>query len=127
MRVKTSRSTLQISPKLARRLTGRRDLGGRQVGLGIVRLDRDSAPGGKILSGTGMSDGIVWQGSVFLDHDLGGFHDYFYGIALFQGEILGAVACDDAFNEIVADADDHVSEDIADLNFLDDAGKLVSC
>jgi hypothetical protein len=49
MRVRTSRSTLQISPKLARRLTGRRDLGGRQAGLGIVRLDRDSAPGGENL------------------------------------------------------------------------------
>ena len=66
------------------------------------------------------------QGSILLNHHLGGFNDHLYRIALLQLEFFGTVARDNAFDQVVPDLYDNVSHDVADLNVLNFAGQLVS-
>lgn len=57
--------------------------------------------------------------SVLLNHHFGGFDNSGDGIALLELEFVSAAAGDGTLNETVADTDDHVSHDIAQLNFFD--------
>ena len=64
--------------------------------------------------------------SAFLNHHFGGLDDDFDGVALLQPQFFGAGAGDNAFDQIVADLDDDVRHDGADLYAFHDAGKLIS-
>jgi hypothetical protein len=64
--------------------------------------------------------------SIFEKHDFGGFD---YGgnlVADFEFHFFGAATSDDAFDEILADADDDVSHDAAELEFFDGAFQGIS-
>jgi len=63
--------------------------------------------------------------SVFLDHDLGGFHDRDDLIALVELQLFGAAPCDGAFNQILAHPDDYMGHDVAQLDFFDGSAQLV--
>jgi hypothetical protein len=66
------------------------------------------------------------RGSVFEKHDFGGFD---YGgnfVADFEFHFFGAATGDDAFDEVLPDADDDVSHDAAELEFFDGAFQGVS-
>ena len=62
-----------------------------------------------------------------LDHDFGGLDDYADRIAFLQSKFFGAGASDDAFDQIVADFNNDMRHDGAELNGLDHAWKLISC
>jgi len=66
------------------------------------------------------------RGSVFEKHDFGGFD---YGgnfVADFEFHFFGAATGDDAFDEVLPDADDDVSHDAAELEFFDGAFQRIS-
>jgi hypothetical protein len=66
------------------------------------------------------------RGSVFEKHDFGGFD---YGgnfVADFEFHFLGAATGNDAFDEVLPDADDDVSHDAAELEFFDSAFQGIS-
>jgi hypothetical protein len=54
------------------------------------------------------------------------FNDGSDRIALLEFQLVGATPGDGALYKVVADADDHMGHDIAQLNFLDFATQLVS-
>jgi len=64
--------------------------------------------------------------SAFLDHDFRRFDDHFHRVTLLQTQLLGAGASDDAFDQAVADLDDHVRHDGSELYAFHHAGKLIS-
>jgi hypothetical protein len=64
--------------------------------------------------------------SVFLDHDLGSFDHSSHGVTLFELEFVGAAAGDGALDKVVADPNDHMSHDVAELKFFDFSTQFVS-
>ncbi len=67
--------------------------------------------------------------STFLDHYFGRFDDYGgpHRLSL-QSKFFGAgTLSDDAFDQIVADFNDDMRHDGAELNSLDHAWELISC
>jgi hypothetical protein len=63
---------------------------------------------------------------VFFEHDFGGFDYGFYGVADFEFHIFGAASGDDAFNEVIAYAHDHMSHDSAQLKFFNLASEFIA-
>ena len=64
--------------------------------------------------------------SVLLNHDFGSFDHGADGVALLEFEFVGAAAGDCALNQVLSDANHHVSHDIAELNFFDFSTQVVS-
>jgi len=65
-------------------------------------------------------------GLIFLDHDLGGFDHGADRVTLLEFEFVGAAARDGALDQVVADPNDHMRHDIAELNFFDFSTQFVS-
>ena len=63
---------------------------------------------------------------VFFEHDFGGLDDGLYGVADLEFHFFGAAAGDDAFNEVMAHANDHMGHDTAQLKFFNLAGEFVA-
>ena len=63
--------------------------------------------------------------SIFLNHDFGSFDDSGDGVALFQLKFVGAATCDCTLDQIFADANNHMSHHIAQLNFFDFSTQLI--
>lgn len=61
-----------------------------------------------------------------MNHYLRGLYDGVNGIAFLELQFIGAAASDSTFDEIVADADDDVGHDIAQLDFFNRASQFIS-
>jgi hypothetical protein len=66
------------------------------------------------------------NGSILLDHHFSSFDDSGYGVAFFELEFVGAAAGDGALNEVLANPNDYMGHDIAQLNFFDFSTQFVS-
>jgi hypothetical protein len=66
------------------------------------------------------------KGSVLLDHHFSSFDDGGYRVALLELEFVSTAAGDGALNEVVADPNDHMGHDIAQLNFFNFSTQFVS-
>jgi hypothetical protein len=64
--------------------------------------------------------------SVILNHYLSRFDHCGDGVALFEFEFVGAAASDGALDEVVADPNDYMGHNIAQLNFFDFSTQFVS-
>lgn len=64
--------------------------------------------------------------SILLNHDFGSLDDGDDGITLLEFEFVSAAACDRALDQILADPDDHMSHDVAQLKFFNLSTQLVS-
>ena len=64
--------------------------------------------------------------SVFLNHDLSRFDHRADGITLLELEFVGAAPGDGTLDEVVADPNDNMGHNIAELNFFDFSTQFVS-
>jgi hypothetical protein len=62
---------------------------------------------------------------VLLNHYLGGFHNDKHGVAFVEFQLVGAAPCNGALNEIVTHPDDHMGNDITQLDLFDSSAQLV--
>ena len=65
-------------------------------------------------------------GSVLLNHHLGGFDHGGDGVTLFELELVGAAAGNGTFNEVVANSNNNMGHNVAQLNFLNFSAQFVS-
>ena len=66
------------------------------------------------------------RASILLNHDLCSFHNSDDGITLFKFEFISASASDGAFNEVVANTNNDMRHDIAELNLFYLSGQFVA-
>jgi hypothetical protein len=67
-----------------------------------------------------------WRGgSVFLNHDFGGFDDYHDFIALFQVQLFGALLRDHTLNDVLTDLHGYMSHYVAEHNVRNGATQLI--
>ena len=64
--------------------------------------------------------------SVLLNHYLGRFDDGRDSVAFLELKFVGTAASNRALNQVIADSYDHVSHDVAQLNFFDGSTQFVS-
>ena len=64
--------------------------------------------------------------SVFLNHDLGSLDHRRHGVPFFQLQFICAAPSDDALNQIVPHAHDHMRYDVAPLNLFDTSTEFVT-
>ena len=57
--------------------------------------------------------------SIFLNHHLSSFDHGSDGVTLLELEFIGTSPCDGTLDEVLTDAHDYVSHDIAQVNFFD--------
>jgi len=64
--------------------------------------------------------------SIFLNHHLSGFDDGGNRVTFLKLEFVSAAARDNALDQVIADPDDNVSHDIAELKLFNFPAQFVS-